>query len=287
MKKILKNRFVAASLLFLLVDLAGAFALLAPFLVMIRNKLDRSSLALRLWPLISPDVIADIFINEPQIIAMQVVAASVIFILFMLLKTLFTGGIYHIIINRPESGDNTEPGFFGAFLARSARYWPGFVKAAVLAIPIYLVAGFLGLIFARLVMGLATFAGVLLFFFFMLLASTYLQLIRAGMIASDDNSIVNSVRFSRQAIARNFLRILAGNISVCVAGFIPAYLLWLALGGVRRFDWNPFVAAASIILQQLIVLVVCFTQSLRINFNYSILARGVDDALGRTQLDRV
>jgi hypothetical protein len=285
MMRILKNRFVAASLLFLLIDLVGAFALLAPILVMMRNKLDRSALALLLWPTISFKVIADIFINEPQVLAMEVVSALMIFVLFMLLKTFFAGGIYQIIVGSKDI--RTESGLFGTLLSRSAGLWPGFVKAAIFAIPIYLVAVFLGLTFARLAAGLGTFTGISVFLFFMLIASTYLQLIRTGMIAAGDNSVVNAVRGSRTAIARNALRILAGNVSVTLAGLIAAYFIWLLLTGVRKYDWSPLSAASSIFLQQVFVLIICFTQSLRINFNYSILKRGVNDAVGGTQLDRV
>lgn len=285
MMKILKNRFVAASLLFLLIDLVGAFAILAPFLVMMRNKLDRSALALLLWPTISFKVIADIFINEPQVLAMEVVSACMIFVLYMLLKTFFAGGVYQIIVGSKDTG--IESALFVTFLLRSARLWPGFVKTALLAIPIYLVAVFLGLTFARLAAGLGTLTGILVFLLFMLIASTYLQLIRTGMIAAGDNSVINAVRGSRPVIARNALRILAGNISVTLAGLISAYFFWLLLAGVRKFDWSPLSAAASIFLQQVLVLIICFTQSLRINFNYSILKRGVNDVVGGTQLDRV
>jgi len=285
MKRLLKNKFVAASLLFLAIDLIGSFAVLAPFLVMMRNKLDKSALALKLWPIISFDVVADIFLNEPYILAMGVVSAIVIFLIFTLLLTFFSGGIYNIIIT--DGGVGQFEHSFAGFLMNSARFWPGFLKTAILSIPIYLIAAFLGFSFGRLAAGIAFMFGVFVFLLFMLIASTYIQLLRVEMITSGSNSVVGAVRSSRSLISRSLLRILAGNISVSVAGFLIAFLLWMALRGIRSLNWSSLAAAISIVLQQLIVLAICLMQTLRINFNYTILKRGEENALGGTQLDRI
>ncbi len=148
MMKLLKNRLVFAALLFLLLNVAGGFAVMAPILVVFRNELIKSAVALRLWPVIRPDVIAEFLINNVQSLSVYVVSAIVIFALYSLLWTYFSAGIYGVIINRREP--ETKAGALREFLRESASLWPGFVKVALLSILLYAAAAFIGLTFGQI-----------------------------------------------------------------------------------------------------------------------------------------
>ncbi|HBC46412.1 MAG TPA: hypothetical protein DCZ43_05145 [candidate division Zixibacteria bacterium] len=84
MKNILKNKLFAASIMFLLLNLAGAFLMMAPLLVLLRNRFDHSQAVFSLWPVISPLMLADILVNDTQMVATFVIAGIVIFALYML-----------------------------------------------------------------------------------------------------------------------------------------------------------------------------------------------------------
>ena len=56
------------------------------------------------------------------------------------------------------------------------------------------------------------------------------------------------------------------------------------IAALRAGPWGAARATVTIILEQLIVLVICLMQAVRINFNHSIIKKGIQDALGGTEL---
>jgi hypothetical protein len=296
MKKILQNKILVGSLMFLMLDLAGGFLILAPFLISIRNVYESSAMSFDLWPAPSASILIDILINHPQILATSAIAAFTIYLLFTLLRTYFAGGIYRIIMDGPgfiRNGDERRSGF-QEFLAKTSQSWAGFVKVGVAAVAIYTVAGFLGFTVGRVFAGLGAFWMIAFIMFVMLIASTYLQILKITIVTSRDNSVINAIRGSRQILAKAAPRLVIGNLSVVVIGALICLALWLIIGSVRGSEWNAARGAITIILEQLIVLAVCLMQAVRINFNNSIVSakdrpkkKGEQDALGGTELGGV
>jgi hypothetical protein len=280
MKNILKNRIFASSLMFLLLSLAGGFVIMAPFLVILRNEFIRSSIALKLWPIISPEVIGDILLNRAESMAAYAVSALVILALYTLLWTLFSGGIYTVIVNNPKRKVDSPKGF----LQYSVALWPGYLKLLIIAFIAYSIAIFLGATFGQILGRLWAFLRFAFPFLFFLMASTYLQILKNYMAFTGDISLKNCFRNTRGDISKSFMRLLVGNISAGVIGLLIFLLLFLLLKGVRGFEWNPFVAVLVIIIEQLIIFVICLIQAIRINFNHSIIQRGNQDVVGGTQL---
>ncbi|OGC93528.1 MAG: hypothetical protein A2W25_16905 [candidate division Zixibacteria bacterium RBG_16_53_22] len=286
MKKFLQNKIVVGSLMFLVLDLAGGFLILVPFLISIRNIYERSAAAQELWPVPSTTILIDILVNHSQLLATAAIAAFTIYLLFMVLRTYFSGGIYRIIMIGPwflQSGDEQVSGF-QQFLTRSSLSWAGFVKVAIAAIVIYTIAAFLGLTIGRVFAGLGLFWMVVFFLFFMLIASTYLQVLKIQVVASDNNSVVEAVRGTRRTVAGSAPRLVLGNLSVVIIGALICLGLWLLIAALRAGPWGAARATVTIILEQLIVLVICLMQAVRINFNHSIIKKGIQDALGGTEL---
>ncbi len=289
MKKFLQNRIVAGSLMFLLLDLAGGFLVLAPFLISIRSVFERSGMARQLWPIPSAGIGIEILSKHLDVLATSAVAAFTVYIVYMALRTYFAGGIYKVIVESPSDprdADERRSGF-DAFLATSSQSWMGFIKIAVAAILIYTVAGFLGITIARVFVGLGSFWMIAFFLFVMMIASSYLQILRIAVVKSNDNSVVNAIKGTRQAMAKSIPRLLLGNLSVALIGTLVCLGLWLIIKAVRGGEWNVARATVTIILEQLIVLVVCTMQALRINFNNTIVRKGAQDAVGRAELGGV
>jgi hypothetical protein len=287
MKNILKNKLFAASLMFLLLNLAGAFVVMAPLLVLLRNRFDRSLMAESLWPVISPLALADTLINDTQMLATFVVAAIVILALYMLLRTFFSGGIYGIIIFDKQDEQVTGVSPMREFLGRSSAVWPGFIKASLFSIVVYLIAVFIGAIIGRLAVPLGVFMQVAVVVFFLMLASTYIQILKAGLVLDGDSSLTSAMRTTRPIIAQSIWRLVTGNLAVVVVGILLAFILWKILVVIRGFGWNAVTAGLSILLEQMIVFVICLMQVVRINFNNSIIKRGKDDVVGGTKLGGV
>jgi len=289
MRKFLQNKIIVGSLMILVLDLAGGFLILVPFLISIRNIYERSVATFQLWPAPSTTILIDILVNHPQLLATSAIAAFTIYLLFMVLRTYFSGGIYRIIMEGPwflQDHDVRRSGF-QEFLSRSSQTWPGFVKVSVAAVAIYTVAGFLGLTIGRVFAGLGLFWMAVSFLFFMLIASTYLQALKIQVVASDDNSVINAIRSTRQTLAKSAPRLVLGNLSVVIIGILICLGLWLTVAALRASQWSAARATVTIILEQLIVLVVCLMQAVRINFNHSIIRKGAQDALGGTELGGV
>jgi len=289
MKKILKSKIVIASAIFLLLDLAGGFLILAPFLISVGNIYERSALSEQFWPILSPSILIDLLVNHPQAVATSAIAAFTIYLLYVTLRTFFAGGIYRIVMDGAwfmNDGAGKRSGF-QEFLSRASQSWAGFAKIAIAAIVVYTIAGFLGFTVGRVFAGLGLFWMIIFFLFVMLIASTYLQILRIRVISSGDNSVVKSMKETRQIISKSISRLILGNLSVVVVGALICAGLWLIVGSIRGGQWSLARGAITVVLEQLIVLVICFMQAIRINFNYSIVKKGEQDALGRTELGGV
>jgi hypothetical protein len=287
MMNILKNRLFAATLMFLLLDLAGGFLILAPLLVILRNRFEHSGEALSLWPVIKALTLTDILINDTQIIATFIISAIVIFFIFMLLRTFFSGGIYGIIIFKRDPSAPGEANSFRNFLTGAAEIWPGFIKMSLFSILVYFVAIFVGAILSQIVSGLGYFWRAVVFMFFILVGSTYIQILKAEIVVTRDTSVGHAISSTRLNVARSAARVIAGNLSVVIVGAVAAWVLWLILAWIRGYGWNTALAVLSIILEQGIVFVICLMQVIRINYNYSIIKRGIQDAVGGTELGGV
>ena len=110
--------------------------------------------------------------------------------------------------------------------------------------------------------------------FFIVIGSSYLQILRARMVADDNTSVRHAMRSTRSIIAERFVRIVIGNVSVAIVAIIEALVFWLILKGIRHYNWSIFTALLSIIFEQAIIFALCIMNVVRINFNYSIIKRG-------------
>lgn len=273
MKSILKNRLVEASLIFLLVDVIGGLLIMAPLLIFLRMRFEYSGSALKLWPVISPGVISDMFINHGQALAMFLIAAVIIYLACFPLKMLLNAGVYSIILfNDGQSGREIDS--VSRFLTGAALSLIGFVKIGIFGIIAYIVAIFLGMMIGGLLGNVISFLGPLTVILLLLMASTYLQILKIAVVIQNDTSLRNSIRFTRQKVATSFLRLLVGNVAVGLAGFIVMIILWTLLRWMRSYDWNLISALVSILLQQGLIFSLCLAQVLRINFNYSVMGKG-------------
>ncbi|MEE9554215.1 MAG: hypothetical protein V3W18_07955 [candidate division Zixibacteria bacterium] len=273
MKKLLKSRLLIAVLLSTLLHIVGGLLVMAPFLIFLRLHLEHSGLAFKLWPVISPEVLGDILVNYPQALTVYIIAAVIIYIAWFPLKILFTAGIYNVIIV-PNSDRKEEQYSISEYLKKAVSVWPGFAKIAVFGMVVYLTAIFIGFVFGGLLSKIGSLFGPLMIILFLLAGSTYLQILRIYMVVGETSSLRSSIRDTRIEIAGSLARVVLGNVSVIAAGFVAVLLPWILLKWVRSFDWNLFVGALSVILQQAIILLVCLAQVLRINFNVSVLRKG-------------
>lgn len=273
MMKFLKGRFVAATLSFAVVNIVGGLLMSAPLLIFLRVHLERSGSVFLLWPSISARLIGDLLINDYQALVIYVFAAIVIYIAYFPLRIFVSAGVYRMIFEgRSEEHGRLPTG--REFLSKAAIVWPGFLKIGIFAVPVYLTFVLIAAIFSGFLGRIASFLGPVTMGVFLLGGSTYLQILRSYMIGREDSSLRRSVRETRTIIAASLGRILVGNISVAIAGFFGAFLLWIVLKRLRGFEWNLLTAGFSIVLQQAIIFVLCFAQVLRINFNGSMLEKG-------------
>jgi hypothetical protein len=272
MKKILKSKIVVSSLLFVLLDIIGGLLIMAPLLVFLRIHLEYSSSALKLWPVISPEVLSDILINDYQALFMFFIAAIVIYLAYFPLKVFVTAGIYNIIVFNKDSGETIDSA--RTFLTRSAGIWIGFVKADIFAIPIYMVALFIGIVFGGIMGRLGSFWRPAIILLLLLLGSTYIQILKIAVVGNRDTSLRSVIRFTRDRIRGSFLRLALGNVAVALVGLLIALGLWSLLLWIRSYDWNIVTASISVILQQGMIFSICLAQVLRINFNHSVIRKG-------------
>ena len=282
MIRIFKSRLLLAATLLFLLDVAGGLAILAPILVFLRNQLDKSASALQLWPQVAPVVVVDVLFNDLQALAVFAASAMVIYLLYFFLRTFFVGGIYHLVVFRDPADRRIDSS--RSYISRCADAWPGFIKVALLAIAVYAVAFFLGIVFGRLLSGLPIFWRLCLLALFILLGSTYLQILRTKMTIENDCSLRNAIRATRRTIGESAVRLIGGNLSVAIAGILMALVLWSVNKGVRGHNWSLGLALISFLLQQAIVFIISLMQIVRVNFNQTIVRRGVSNALGRTEL---
>lgn len=285
MMRILKHKIVIASLMLLVVSLAGAFMALAPILVYLRGQFEKSDIAHRLWPVIHSDVITDIFLNFEQALILFFISLVFIYLLYVIIRTFFSGGIYSFLV----FGKDGDRGISSvrSFLSRAAALWPGFFKSALFGFFVYGICLFLGAVFGQVLHAFGPAIRIIFLLFFFLLGSTYLQLIRTQMVLTDTTSLRSAIKTTRLPIASSLIRLILGNLSVAIAGALIIFILWELLLAIRGSNWTALGAIFSIILQQAIVFVVCLMQAVRINFNHSILIRGNLDAVGRTELGGV
>ncbi len=273
MIKFLKSRLLTAALLLTLLEIVGGLLLMAPLLVFMRLRLEHSGLALELWPLISPKILADLLINHSQVLIICLAAAAVIYLAYFPLKTLFAAAIYNMItVNNAGSSLVTKS--LSEHIRRAVAIWPGFLKTAVFGMLIYLLAFFIGLMFGGILGRVWDFFRPLAVLLMLLTASTYLQILKLRMVRCGESSLRDSIRETRSEIAGAFGRIMIGNFAVFAAAVIIVMIPWSILKWVRSFEWNYLTASISIVLQQLIIILICLAQTLRINFNQSLFGKG-------------
>jgi len=273
MKKLLKSRFLAATLLFSLLQIVGGLLVAAPFLVFLRLPLEHSGLARGLWPAISPEIIGELLINNIQVLLVCSVAAAVIYVAYFPLKILFTAAVYDMII--VKSGEQTAgEASMAEHLKQAVAVWPGFVKTELFGIPIYITAIFLGIAFGGIAGRLAGFLRPTAILLFALIGSSYLQILRIRMVIDRTSSLRDSIRNTKKDIAGSLGRIILGNISVAAVGLLIIMLPWSLLKWTRGMEWSLLSASFSLVCQQIMVLLVNLAQALRINFNHSVLRKG-------------
>ncbi|MEE8417303.1 MAG: hypothetical protein V3S06_01425 [candidate division Zixibacteria bacterium] len=272
MKKIIKSKIMVASLLFVLLDMTGGLLIMAPLLVFLRIHFEYTGSAFKLWPVISPEVLSDILINDYQALVMFLIAAIVIFVAYFPLRVFITAGIYNIIIFNREGGDRIDS--VRTFLTRSAESWIGFVKAEIFGILIYIVALFLGIVFGGVLGRLGSILRPAVILLLLLLGSTYIQILKIAVVQNKDTSLRSVIRFTRNRIKGSFLRLVLGNVAVALVGLLVVSGFWSLLLWTRSYDWNIVTASISVILQQGAVFFICLAQVLRINFNHSVIKRG-------------
>ncbi len=272
MKKILKSKIIVASLLFVLLDIIGGLLIMAPLLVFLRVHFEYTGSAFKLWPVISPEVLSDILVNDYQALVMFFIAAVVIYVAYFPLKVFVTAGIYKIIISEKESGEEIDSA--RTFFIRSAEIWIGFVKTDIFGILIYIVALFLGIVFGGILGRLGLFWRAVTILLFFLLGSTYIQILKIAVAGNKDTSLRSVIRYTRSRIAGSFLRLALGNVAVVLIGFLIVLGLWSLLLWTRSYDWNIVTASLSVILQQGMIFFICLAQVLRINFNHSVIRKG-------------
>jgi hypothetical protein len=272
MKTVLKSKIIIASLLFVLLDIVGGLLIMAPLLVFLRIHFEHSGSALKLWPLISPEVLSDILVNDYQALVMFFIAAAVIYMAYFPLKVFITAGIYKIITSGKESDEGIDSA--RTFFIRSAEIWIGFFKTDVFGILIYMVALFLGLMFGEILGRFSLFWRAATVLLFVLLGSTYIQVLKIAIADNKDTSLRSAISFTRSRIAGSFLRLALGNVAVALVGFLIVLGLWSLLLWTRSYNWNIVTASLSVILQQGMIFFICLAQVLRINFNHSVIRKG-------------
>ncbi|UCC79825.1 MAG: hypothetical protein JSW64_00290 [Candidatus Zixiibacteriota bacterium] len=282
MMKFLKNRVLLASVLFGLLDFIQGFVIVSPILIYLRIIYENSESSLHLWPLPSLDIFSDFMINHDDLFIFYIITAAVLYILFFFVKSLFAGGIYRLIIFERQN-----PSFIGSakdFLRSSSEIWIGFIKVGLFAVLVYGLVIFLGTVFGGFFGRFSDFLRTVIIALFLILGSTYLQILRIHMASTSDTSLRAALTETRGKISGGFLRILMGNISVSVVAFAAVFILWLILKALKSADWSVIIMILTIVVQQLLVFTVCLGQSLRINFNYSVIKRGEENALGGDEL---
>ncbi len=282
MMRLLKNRVMLASALFGLLDFMQGFVIVSPILIYLRIIYENTESSLNLWPLPSLDIFADFMINHNDLFIFYIITAAVLYILFFFIKSLFKGGIYRLIIFERQNPSVIRSA--KDFLRSSSEIWIGFIKVGLFAVLVYALAIFLGTVFGGFFGRFSNFLRTVIIALFFLLGSTYLQILKIYMASTSDTSLKAALRETRGKISDGFLRILIGNISVSVVAFVIVLVLWFILKALKSSDWNIIIMILSIVVQQLLVFTVCLGQSLRINFNYSIIKKGDGNALGGDEL---
>lgn len=272
MRKLLKSKIVLSTLLFTLLHIVAGLLVLAPLLVYMRVIFENTGSALKLWPMPSIDVIADMLINNTHALILYIIAAFVIHAAFMPMRVLLSAGIYDFIISGESETEGS--GVFINHLKSAVAVWTGFIKIEFFSLPVYLAAFIIGLSLGSILDGIAGFFRPLTLILMLFFGSTYLQLLRIWMIGQGTSSLRKSITDTRRMIAESLGRILLGNFSVLVAGFIAILLPWWLLKITRAADWSLMTASISLLLQQLIVLLAALAQVLRINYNHSIIRKG-------------
>lgn len=273
MIRILKNRLLAAALMFMLTHIIGGLLVAAPLLVFMRIQFEHTEAVLHLWPLLSVEVLGDLIINNSQALTVYLIAAVVIYLAYFPLRVLVSAAIYEMVISGVK-GSEEGVSFLSEYMKSAVKVWTGFLKIAIFGIPVYGVALLLGLTFGGILGRVWTFFKPLALILSFLLASTYLQILRIHMVTGGNSSLRNSIMKTREQIAASLGRIAIGNISVGAVGILAAAVVWFALKWIRGFEWSFVSAGISLFFQQAIVFVLCLSQTIRINFNNSILRKG-------------
>ncbi len=272
MMRIFKNRILLASTLFGALDFLQGFIIASPLLIFLRIIFENSGSSLMLWPLPSLEVVSDFLINYPEILGFYAIAAVILYLVFFVLKSFFAAGIYRIIIL--QQGEEGSISSLKQFVKKSAEIWTGFLKAGIFGLVVYGLALFLGMIFGNIAGRFGMFFRLAVIASFLLLGSTYIQIIKIYIASTSDTSLKNAIKSTKEKIAGSLLRIVIGNFSVAGAAFGAVLLLWFILRTIKGGEWSLIYMVLAIIIQQLIILAICFGQSLRINFNYSFIKRG-------------
>jgi hypothetical protein len=273
---------VLASALFGLLNFIQGFVIASPILIYLRIIYENTDSSLHLWPLPSVDVLSDFLLNHSDVFIFYIITASVLYLVLFFFKSFFSGGVYRLLIL--EEGDRRFIKSAGDFLKGSSEIWIGFIKVGIFAVLIHGLCLFLGITFGEFFGRLSGFLRIVIIALFLLLGSTYIQILKIHMASSSDISLKAAMKETRGKISQGFMRILIGNISVSLVAFVVVLVFWFILKVLKSAEWNAIIMILTIVVQQLMVFTVCLGQSLRINFNYSIIKKGGENALGGDEL---
>ncbi|MCP4582712.1 MAG: hypothetical protein GY839_13965 [candidate division Zixibacteria bacterium] len=232
-----------------------AMVIILPTMSYLNGKFGFSRLADDFWPVPEGIALVELFWQVRELIYFILPLLFIVSLIYFLIMQFLYGGICACALG---DGNSSSEGFFKAGI----RYFGGFIKIALAAIPVYLlvflIADLIGIFIGKL-FGLiigdtgGSIITASVVFLFLYCLNGYVINLRLAQIKNDNSSLRFAIKFTRQVMATRLKHFLALNMMVGIVTIIVLALTFLIMIFISRLDFSMVALIMIFVMQQLIV----------------------------------
>lgn len=267
-----KNTLRAAVILYA-IKTVPALIIVLPTWVYLSGKFGLSLITNGFWPIPQRVQLIELFWQVRELAVVVIPLLFIAGLLYFLAVQFAYGGICAAVLRDGEFS-------LASFCHDGGKYFGGFVKIAVAAVPFFIIAflvfDLVGIFIGKLVglitvdINAAVITVFIIFLAFYCLAGN-LIILRFIQIRINKTSLRLAVKYSKLIMKTQVRRFLALNL---LAGLLTGIILaipFLLMGAICKMEYGFLAALLMLIVQQLIILLGSFLEAMQISINTRII----------------
>ena len=268
----IKRTFRAASILYAIKAIA-ALIIVLPIWVFLNGKFGLSLIADGFWPIPGGTEMVELFWQVRELAVVMILLLLIVGLLYFLVTQFVYGGICADALK----GNRLS---IASFCHDGGKYFGGFIKIALAAVPFYLIVFLLfdliGLFIGKLIGVIAgetsaAIIKILIIFLSIYCLAGYLVILRFIQININKSSLRSAVKYSKLIMKTQVRRFLALNLFAGLLTGVMLVIPFLLMSSIYKMEYGFITALLMVITQQLMVFLGSYFEAMQIFINTRII----------------